>query len=55
MPVDIMRGTPGTTVDVTFIRDSDELTLTINRANVVVKPIESTLLDDDDRLHCHVC
>jgi len=45
--VDIMRGTPGTTVDVTFIRDSDELTLTINRANVVVNQIESTLLDDE--------
>ncbi len=44
--VDIMRGTPGTTVDVTFLRNGDELTFTLDRANIIVNQVESTMLDD---------
>ena len=44
--VDIMRGTPGTTVDVTFLRKGEELTFTIERAIINVNQIESTMLTD---------
>ncbi|MCR4877582.1 MAG: S41 family peptidase [Clostridiales bacterium] len=45
--VDIMRGTPGTTVDVTFLRNGDEITFTIPRANINVNQIEYTMLTED--------
>ncbi len=45
--VKIMRGTPGTTVDVTFLRDGEEITFTIPRANITVNQIEYTMLTND--------
>ena len=45
--VDIMRGTPGTTVDVTFMRNGEELTLTIGRAIINVNQIESAMLTEE--------
>ena len=44
--VSIMRGTPGTTVDVTFLRGEDQLTFTIERATVNINRVESGMLDD---------
>ena len=44
--ISIMRGEPGTFVDVTFLRDGEEITFTIQRREVVVNQIESTMLDD---------
>ncbi len=45
--VDIMRGTPGTSVDVTFLRDGKEITYTIERANISVNQLEYTMLTDE--------
>ena len=45
--VSIMRGTPGTTVDVTFLRDGEELTFTIERAVVNTNWVESGMLTDE--------
>ena len=45
--VDIMRGTPGTPVDVTFLRNGEELTFTIERAIINVNQVESTMLTDE--------
>lgn len=45
--VSIMRGTPGTTVDVTFIRNGEELTLNIARAVVSTNWVESGMLTDE--------
>ena len=45
--VDIMRGTPGTTVDVTFLRNGEEITFTILRETIEVNQIEYTLLEND--------
>ena len=45
--VDIMRGVPGTDVDVTFLRDGKEITLTITRKEISVNQIESAMLDDE--------
>ena len=45
--VDIMRGTPGEPVDVTFLRDGEELTFTLVRAEITVNQVESTMLSDD--------
>ena len=45
--VDIMRGTPGTTVDVTFLRNGEELTFSIERAIINVNQVESTMLTDE--------
>ena len=42
--VDIMRGTPGTDVDVTFLRDGEEITFTMTRAQVHVTRVDSTML-----------
>ena len=42
--VDIMRGTPGTSVDVTFLRDGEELTFTLERAIINVNQVESAML-----------
>ena len=44
--VDIMRGTPGTDVEVTFLRGTEELTFTLTRANITVNRIDSTMLED---------
>ena len=44
--VAIMRGTPGTDVDVTFIRNGEEYTVTMTRATVTVNRIDSAMLDD---------
>ena len=45
--VDIMRGTPGTTVDVTFLRNGEEISFTIERAIISVNQVESTMLTDE--------
>lgn len=45
--VDIMRGTPGTTVPVTFIRNGEEITFELLRANITVNYVEHTMLEDD--------
>lgn len=45
--VDIMRGTPGTTVTVVFMRDGEELTFELTRANINVNRIEATMLTED--------
>ena len=44
--VDIMRGTPGTSVDVTFLRNGEEIVFTLERAIINVNQIESTMLSD---------
>ena len=44
--VNIMRGTPGEAVDVTFLRDGEELTLSIPRAMINVNQVESRLLEN---------
>ena len=43
--VDIMRGQPGTDVDVTFLRNGEEITYTITRKEISVNQIESKMLD----------
>ena len=43
--VNIMRGVPGTDVDVTFLRAGQELTFTITRAQVSVNRVDSLMLD----------
>ena len=43
--VDVMRGVPNTDVDVTFIRDGEEITYTITRNQVNVNQVESKLID----------
>lgn len=45
--VSIMRGTPGTTVDVTFLRNGEELTFTINRAIVNTNRVEHGMLSEE--------
>ena len=45
--VDIMRGVPGTDVDVTFLRDGEEITFTITRKEINVNQIESKMLDNE--------
>ena len=44
--VSIMRGTPGTDVEVTFLRKGEEMTFTITRATVTVNRIDSGMLDE---------
>lgn len=44
--VKIMRGVEGTDVDVTFLRDGEEITFTITRKAVKVNEVESTLIED---------
>ena len=44
--VDIMRGTPGTDVEVSFLRGTEELTFTLTRAQIQVNRIEATMLED---------
>lgn len=45
--VEIMRGTPGTDVDVTFLRNGEEITFTLTRQKVNVNRIDSMMLTDD--------
>jgi carboxyl-terminal processing protease len=42
-----MRGEPGTTVDVTFLRNDEEITFNILRREINVNQIESTMLDSE--------
>jgi len=42
-----MRGVAGTDVDVTFLRDGEELTFTITRREISVNQVESTMLTDE--------
>lgn len=44
--VDVMRGTPGTDVNVTVLRGTEELTFTLTRATITVNRIESSMLND---------
>ena len=44
--VDIMRGVPGTDVDVTFKRGEEEITYTITRREVHVNQVEGKMIDD---------
>lgn len=44
--VDLMRGTPGTTVHVVFLRGTDEIEFDLVRANITVNRIESGMLKD---------
>ena len=44
--VNIMRGIPGTDVDVTFLRGEQEITFTITRREIRVNQVESTMLED---------
>ena len=43
--VDIMRGVEGTDVDVTFLRNGEEITMTITRKAISVNQVESTMLE----------
>ena len=45
--VDIMRGTPGTDVVVKFLRNGEELTFTMTRAQISVNRIDSMMLAED--------
>lgn len=45
--VDIMRGTPGTTVKVTFLRGDEELAFDLVRAQISVNRIDSMMLTED--------
>ena len=45
--VDIMRGTPGTTVHVVFLRGTEEIEYDLVRANITVNRIESGMLTED--------
>ncbi len=45
--VSIMRGTPGTDVHVTFLRDNEEIEFTLTRANINVNRIDSMMLTDE--------
>lgn len=44
--VDIMRGTPGTDVTVTFLRDGEEITFVMTRAQINVNRVESMMLEE---------
>ena len=45
--VDIMRGTPGTSVHVVFLRGTEEIEFDLVRAQITVNRIESGMLTDD--------
>ncbi len=45
--VDIMRGTPGTTVHVVFLRGTEEIEFDLVRAQITVNRIDSGMLTDD--------
>ncbi|MBR5180595.1 MAG: S41 family peptidase [Lachnospiraceae bacterium] len=42
-----IRGIPGTTVDITFLRNGEEISYTISREDITVNQVESTLLGND--------
>ena len=44
--VNIMRGIEGTVVNVTFLRDGEEITFPITRKAILVNQVESTVLED---------
>lgn len=44
--VDIMRGTPGTDVNVSFLRNGEEISFVLTRATITVNRIDSTMLAD---------
>ena len=44
--VDIMRGTPGTDVNVTFLRDGEEISFVLTRAQITVNQVEAMMLDE---------
>ena len=44
--VDIMRGIPGTDVNVVFLRGGEELSFSLTRAKISVNRVESTMLED---------
>lgn len=44
--VDIMRGTPGTNVVVTFLRNGEEMVFELTRAQITVNRIDSKMLED---------
>ena len=45
--VSIMRGTPGTDVDVTFLRDGESYTVTLTRATIQTTRVESMMMDNN--------
>ena len=45
--VDVLRGVPGTDVDVTFLRNGEEITFTITRKEINVNQIESKMIDNE--------
>ena len=45
--VDIMRGTPGTDVNVTFLRNGEEITFVLTRAQITVNRVEAMMLADE--------
>ncbi len=45
--VDIMRGTPGTDVHITFLRGTEEVEFTLTRANINVNRIDSMMLTEE--------
>ena len=45
--VSIMRGTPGTDVDVTFLRDGEPYTVTLTRATIQTTRVDSTMLENN--------
>ena len=45
--VSIMRGTPGTDVQVTFLRNGEEMTFTLTRQKISVNRIDSMMLTED--------
>ncbi len=45
--VDIMRGTPGTTVNVVFLRGTEEISFDLVRASISVNRIESGMLTEE--------
>lgn len=44
--VTYIRGVPGTTVDVTFLRGGEELTLTLERREIHVNQVDAMMLED---------
>lgn len=45
--VAIMRGTPGTDVEVTFLRNGEPYTVTLTRANITTNRVESVLMENN--------
>ena len=45
--VDIMRGTPGTSVHVVFLRGTEEIAFDLIRAQITVNPIDYGMLNDE--------